>query len=74
MDPNKTLSEIHAFLVARKHGALVDRLCEYLWDWIHNGGFEPDWSKYPTGASYYDCRAIHIAKGERVPESEPDYE
>jgi hypothetical protein len=74
MDPNATLAEIDAFLKARQHGAIVDRWCEYLFDWLAKGGFEPDWSKYETGTGYYRCREIHIRKGERVPDSEPDYE
>lgn len=66
MDPNATLREIDAFLSERKTGDHVDLLCEYLFDWIARGGFEPKWDTYPLGASYYRCREIHIRRGERV--------
>lgn len=74
MDPNATLAEIQAFLLAQREGSIVDRWCEHIWDWLERGGFEPDWAKYPMATDYYKCRAVHMAKGERVPESEPDYD
>lgn len=66
MDPNATLREIDAFLARHETGDEVDIHCQNLFDWIQRGGFEPEWSRYPLGTSYYRCREIHHRQGERV--------
>ena len=66
MDPNATLREIHEFLAAHETGDQVDIWCEHLYQWIKNGGFEPDWAKYELGTSYYRCRCVSMRK--------PDYD
>ena len=66
MDPNETLRLIHNFITKAKTGDEVDVWCQDLWDWVQKGGFEPDWTKYSMGTSYYQCRAVHHRKGERV--------
>jgi len=38
------------------HRAETERLLDLrqaLYDWIRDGGFEPDWSKAPNAAKYY---------------------
>lgn len=62
MDPEATLKRIDDFLRAGETGEEVDEWCESLMEWLARGGFEPDWEKYPLGASYYRCRAIQAAR------------
>ena len=66
MDPNATLKQIHEFLADRRSGEEVDIMCQDLWDWIETGGFQPEWERYPTGTSYYQCREVYLKRGERV--------
>ncbi|MEE8503978.1 MAG: hypothetical protein V3T26_05965 [candidate division NC10 bacterium] len=66
MDPNETLRRIDEFLLAQEEGVEVDIWCQDLWDWIQKGGFEPNWEAYSLGTSYYQCREVHLKKGERV--------
>ena len=58
MDPNETLRMIDSFLTDRETGECVDEWCENLMEWLSRGGFEPEWEKYPLGASYYQCRLV----------------
>ena len=62
MDPNVTLQMIDEFLAKHQTGEEVDEWCQNLFDWIKKGGFEPDWSKYELGTSYYKCRCVHMKK------------
>lgn len=78
MDPNETLKQINYELglvstfypidpnIADDAGERLDLLCQDLFDWLDRGGFQPDWTAYPTAASYYECRAVHHKRGERV--------
>lgn len=78
MDPNATLRLIHDALAACERyrgndvahrlalGNDLDEYCQTLWDWLDRGGFEPNWAKYPLASSYYRCRAVSHARGERV--------
>ncbi len=66
MDPNATLRDINDFLADRHVGEKVDIWCEYLYDWLSHGGFNPDWDKYPLATDYYRLRAVSIERGERV--------
>ena len=64
MDPNAVLKQIHEWLVndMRHPGPAdpeVDFWCHDLWLWLEHGGFAPEWERYPLGASYYRCRALH---------------
>lgn len=63
MDPNETLQMIDQFLTDRKAGEIVDEWSESLFQWIENGGSEPDWEKYQLGTSYYECHVIQRNKG-----------
>lgn len=49
MDPNATLQMIDSFLKSRRTGDEVDQWCEYLYDWLQAGGFQPDWDQYQLG-------------------------
>ena len=53
MDPNATLLRIDAFLTAGKSGECVDEWVSDLWNWIDQGGFQPDWDRWMLGTSYY---------------------
>ena len=66
MDPNELLRRINEFIQNLNTGSVVDVWCEDLFDWIANGGFEPDWDEFESGTSYYKCRLISIKKGIRV--------
>lgn len=70
MDPNACLDRIADLLRASvddpEAGEALDLACQDLYDWIARGGFEPDWSRHETAASYYRCRAVHHRRGERV--------
>jgi len=53
MDPNATLRDIDEFIDdTAMSNQLVD-LCDALHTWLLHGGYEPDWTAYPSGASYY---------------------
>lgn len=77
MDPNACLDRIANLLrrsaghsaEAREAGEDLDFACQDLFDWIAKGGFEPDWSRHESAASYYRCRAVHHRRGERCEES-----
>jgi len=63
MDPNETLARIGKYLNPATRGRFytgddLDDDCAALFNWIERGGFEPDWSKYPLAASYYQCRVV----------------
>jgi len=62
MDPNATLREIDSFLQDRRTGEEVDDWCGYLYEWLQKGGFAPDWEKYPTGTSYYNCYVSQLER------------
>ena len=51
MDPNATLQAIDEALNVSEyeeaHELVIDLTC-----WIRNGGFEPNWSEYPTATRY----------------------
>lgn len=76
MDPNACLERIANLLrrsagntpANREAGTDLDFACQDLFDWLDRGGFAPDWSKHPSAASYYDCRAVSHRAGERVSE------
>ena len=70
MDPNETLRQIHAFLARGDEGDEVDILCQDLFDWLAREGFEPNWTKYELGASYYRCREVYLKRGERMSEED----
>lgn len=63
MDPNETLRRIDEFLARRETGDEVDYMVEDLFRWIEKGGFEPDWSRYPLGTSYYRSRVAGAKRG-----------
>lgn len=66
MDPNACLERI-ANALRHPGDSEVDWACQDLYDWIAKGGFEPDWSKHESAASYYRCRAVYHRRGERLP-------
>lgn len=67
MDPNANLREQAELLAHLRTGAAMaesrdarrsnrSRLAELrsaLTDWLHGGGFAPDWSRYPAAARYF---------------------
>lgn len=52
MDPNANLREQEQLLRLIDRLELLD-LRQALYDWIRDGGFEPDWSVAPTACKYY---------------------
>jgi len=64
MDPNETLKKVFDCLCDHQTGDEIDYLCLDLYQWIQKGGFEPDWSEYPLATSYYNCRKVHMDRGE----------
>jgi len=64
MDPNATLELIDSFLKERRTGDIVDEYCEDLHGWLSKGGFEPDWSAFELGASYYRVRCVYMDRPE----------
>jgi hypothetical protein len=62
MDPNANLAEQEELItVLKPHkpgtvNARVSRLWDLrqaLYDWLRDGGFEPDWTKAPNAAKHY---------------------
>jgi hypothetical protein len=63
MDPNANLQEQERIISAHNPGAYVNaklpewrRLLELrqaLYDWLRDGGFEPDWTTAPNARQYY---------------------
>jgi hypothetical protein len=65
MDPNANLAEQERIIIRVEVDAPMRRpfkrqqaerlldLRQALYDWIRDGGFEPDWSKAPNAAKYY---------------------
>jgi hypothetical protein len=61
MDPNANLQEQERILTdhsgdLRRARADCDRLLDLrqaLYDWIRDGGFEPDWTLAPRARAYY---------------------
>lgn len=70
MDPNTCLERIADLLRRSAHdddaGEALDVACQDLYDWLARGGFAPDWTRFPSAAGYYECRAVHHRRGERV--------
>jgi hypothetical protein len=70
MDPDATLEAISNLLRRSasdsEAGEELDIACQGLFDWLAKGGFAPDWSKYESASGYYQCRAVHHSRGERV--------
>jgi len=62
MDPNACLRDIDYFLAGRQSGDEVDNMCKNLYEWIGQKGFEPDWSLYPLGTSYYRSFVIQAER------------
>jgi hypothetical protein len=65
MDRNEVLElvdRIGRFLRLRKTGDEVDIWCEQIYD----SGIGPDWVGHELAHSYYQCRLVHLKKGERV--------
>ena len=60
MDPNATLKAIDAL------GDEVNDYCQYLFDWLAKGGFEPNWIQYPAGTNYYRRREAIMRRASRV--------
>lgn len=58
MDPNANLLEQEAILEGTQsdqrgtRARLLD-LRQALYDWIRDGGFEPDWTKAPRARGFY---------------------
>ena len=63
-DPNESLKMIDDFLRLQKTGDEVDIWCREIYDSIQAGGLEPDWEKYSLGTSYYQCREVHMKRGD----------
>ena len=57
MDPNANLQEQETLLTSfGNYVADPDRLSDLrqaLYDWIRDGGFEPDWTQAPNARQYY---------------------
>lgn len=65
MDPNANLAEQEEILHYQKQSLIqtsaqrrhrntrLSDLRQALYDWIRDGGFEPDWSLAPTARKYY---------------------
>ncbi len=61
MDPNANLREQEILITDRAargrylsgDAARLTELRQALYDWIHDGGFEPDWATYPNAAKYF---------------------
>ena len=67
MDPNANLLEQERLIVSittdktrrdyKRHARHANRrlseLRQALYDWVRDGGFEPDWSKAPNASIYY---------------------
>ena len=53
MDPDFTLQELDRCLRDEGDAEGAREYCGYLREWIEQGGFEPDWSKYPRAYVYY---------------------
>ena len=58
MDPNANLAEQEAIITATPQRWAYDAerlldLRQALYDWIRDGGFEPDWTKAPNARQYY---------------------
>ncbi len=52
MDPNATLELIAQYLDSGELDSACEA-CEDLREWIHKGGFEPDFWKYPIAHRQY---------------------
>lgn len=71
MDPEANLTEQEAILTAlraaspdevramriRGERERLRELRDALLDWLNAGGFEPDWTKHPHAADFYEQRA-----------------
>jgi hypothetical protein len=70
MDPNSCLDRIADLLRRSASDALagedLDYACQDLWDWLHAGGFAPDWFRHESATNYYRCRAVTHDRGGRV--------
>jgi hypothetical protein len=70
MDPNSLLDRIASLLRQSAYDDLagedLDYACQSLWEWLDKGGFEPDWSRHASAASYYRTRAVTHDRGGRV--------
>lgn len=66
MDPNANLAEqadlireINQYAGNRQHPACINaqhdlaELRQALYDWIRDGGFEPDWAQHPIASAHY---------------------
>lgn len=50
--PQGDLSQLNPAQLRADHARLWD-LRQALYDWIRDGGFEPDWTKAPKASAYY---------------------
>jgi hypothetical protein len=65
VDQNRVLEladRVEKFLRFHKTGDEVDIWCEQ----IHDSGIEPDWTGLELAHSYYQCRLVHIRRGDRI--------
>jgi hypothetical protein len=61
MDPNANLQEQERIIAERElpnpdwreYAERLLDLRQALYDWLRDGGFEPDWSKAPNAAKHY---------------------
>lgn len=53
MDPNFTLQMIDDYLRMDGDREGAREYAGYLKEWIDDGGFEPDWTRYPLAYAYY---------------------
>lgn len=63
MDPNETLRRIDTFaqspFLTDVERDEHDELCEALYGWLINGGFQPSWALHPTGTTaYHDWKRL----------------
>lgn len=63
MDPTATLRLIDLLLKRPQNGYAEDLSdhCTDLYRWLKNGGFEPDWYKYPAAARHF--RLAFLGRG-----------
>jgi len=55
MDPNATLKDIAEHTESGDE-AEARSSALYLKEWICNGGFQPDWDRYPEATAWYHSR------------------
>jgi hypothetical protein len=65
MDTTQMIEKIDLFIRERRGGDVVDQWAQMLWDALQDGATAPDWDAFESGTGYYQCRKVHMDRGER---------